>query len=109
MRRSGAGEVEARVANVSVSDRWLGGGYGQPTLQSDEALRLMASEEGVQLEPTYTAKTVAGLTGMCAAGELRGPVLYWHTYDARMAGEGNFGPADFAALPREFRRFCPSR
>jgi 1-aminocyclopropane-1-carboxylate deaminase/D-cysteine desulfhydrase len=77
-------------------------------MQGEEASRLMASEEGVQLEPTYTAKTVAGLTAMCAARELRGPVLYWHTYDARPAAESEFGPADYAALPREFRRFCPA-
>lgn len=108
IRRSGVADLEASVAEVSVSDRWLGGGYGRPTIQGEEASRLMASEEGVQLEPTYTAKTVAGLTAMCAARELRGPVLYWHTYDARLAGESGFGPPDYAALPREFRRFCPA-
>ncbi len=109
IRKNGAADLGAGLAEVSVSDRWLGGGYGRPTIQSEEASRLMTSEEGLQLEPTYTGKTVAGLTAMCAARELRGPVLYWHTYDARLAGQGEFGRAEYAALPREFRRFCPGR
>ncbi len=108
IRKSGAADLDASVAEVSVSDRWLGGGYGRPTIQSDEALHLMAAEEGLQLEPTYTAKTVAGLTAMSAARKLREPVLYWHTYDARLAGESRFGPRDYAVLPRELRRFCPA-
>lgn len=109
LRQSGAGPLDAQIADVLVSDRWLGGGYGRSTTESEEALRFMTSQEAVPLEPTYTAKTMAGLLAMCTAGELRGPVLYWHTYDARMAGERAFGPADYAALPREFRRFCPAR
>jgi D-cysteine desulfhydrase len=107
MRRHGLPSLEARLADVSVHSRWLGGGYGRPTWESEEASRLMAAEEGVQLEPTYTAKTVAGLIRMCKAGELRGPVLYWHTFDARLAHEEPYGRADYSALPREFRRFCP--
>lgn len=107
MRRNGVPELDTRLADVAVLGQWLGGGYGRPTRESEEALEIMASKEGVRLEPTYTAKTVAGLIGMCAAGDLRGPVLYWHTYDSRLADAGGFGPADYAALPREFRRFCP--
>jgi 1-aminocyclopropane-1-carboxylate deaminase/D-cysteine desulfhydrase-like pyridoxal-dependent ACC family enzyme len=78
LRQKGVDHLDATLAEVSVSDRWLGGGYGRAAIQSEEALRLMASEEGVRLEPTYTAKTVAGLTAMCGAREIRGPVLYWH-------------------------------
>ncbi|HET9476678.1 MAG TPA: pyridoxal-phosphate dependent enzyme [Dehalococcoidia bacterium] len=108
MRRNGVRDLPSRLAGVKVFGRWLGGGYGLATRESQEALQLMAAEEGVLLEPTYTAKTVAGLLSMCAGGDLRGPILYWHTYDARLAGEADFGPADYAALPREFRRFCPA-
>ena len=108
MRTSGAPEMSGRLAEVSVHGRWLGGGYGLATRESEEALRLMGTEEGVNLEPTYTAKTVAAVLSMCAGGNLRGPVLYWHTYDARLAGEDVFGPDDYAALPRELRRFCPA-
>jgi D-cysteine desulfhydrase len=107
MRRNGMPSLEAPIADVSVHGRWLGGGYGRPTAQSEEASRLMAADEGVELEPTYTAKTVSGLVQMCRARELRGPVLYWHTYDARMGPDDICGPAEHAGLPREFRRFCP--
>jgi len=107
MRRHGVAGLGEHLADVTVHGRWLGGGYGVATRESDEALRLMESEEGVKLEPTYTSKTVAGLTDLCAKGDARGVVLYWHTYDARLAGEGGFGPADHGRLPRDFRRFCP--
>jgi D-cysteine desulfhydrase len=109
MRRSGLPSLEPLIADVSITGRWLGGGYGRPTARSEEAAHAMARDAGVELEPTYTAKTVAGLVEMCEAGEFRGPVLYWHTYDARLAGRDNCGPDEWAALPREFRRFCPSQ
>jgi D-cysteine desulfhydrase len=108
IRNAGAPGVEARLAEVAVFDQWLGGGYGRATRESEEALRLAATEEGVILDPTYTAKTMAGLTAMSLSREFRGPVLYWHTYDARMPGDERVGPADYAVLPREFRRFCPA-
>ena len=108
IRNAGATGVETRLAEVTVFDQWLGGGYGRATRESEEALRLMATEEGVILDPTYTAKTMAGLTAMSLRREFRGPVLYWHTYDARMPGDERVGPVDYAVLPREFRRFCPA-
>jgi D-cysteine desulfhydrase len=108
IRNAGATGVETRLAEVTVFDQWLGGGYGRATRESEEALQLMATEEGVILDPTYTAKTMAGLTAMSLRREFRGPVLYWHSYDARMPGNERVGPADYAALPREFRRFCPA-
>lgn len=107
MRRHGVSDLVDRLADVTVHGRWLGGGYGLATRESDEALQLMEAEEGVRLEPTYTAKTVAGLIDLCAKGDVPGTVLYWHTYDARLAGEGGLGPADCGRLPRDFRRFCP--
>lgn len=108
LRRNGANGLEPRLAEVSVLDRFLGGGYGWPTRWSEEARRLLAAEDGLHLDPTYTAKAMAGLIGACRTGEIRGPVLYWHTYDARLRDDERLGPADLAALPRALRRFCPS-
>jgi len=108
IKNAGVPGLDVRLAEVAVFDQWLGGGYGRATRESEEALRLAATEEGVILDPTYTAKTMAGLTAMSLSREFRGPVLYWHTYDARMPGDERVGTADYAVLPREFRRFCPA-
>ena len=62
IRNAGVPQVEDRIAEISVFDRWLGGGYGRATRESEEASRLMAAEESVNLDPTYTAKTMAGLS-----------------------------------------------
>jgi len=107
IKRNGVSEFEPSLADLIVDDRWLGAGYGRLTPDGAAAAALMSSA-GVELEPTYTAKTVAGMIAMCASGELSGTVLYWHTYDSRMPADEVISKSDYAALPSEFRRFCPT-
>ena len=66
---------------VEVDDRFVGGGYGVPTEQSREALELLARTEALFLDPTYTAKAMAGLIARVRAGEFPEDqtVLFWHT------------------------------
>ncbi|OFW11802.1 MAG: hypothetical protein A3H96_27135 [Acidobacteria bacterium RIFCSPLOWO2_02_FULL_67_36] len=66
---------------VEVDDRFVGGGYGVPTDASIEAMRLTARTEGLFLDPTYTAKAMAGLIARVRDGEFdKTPtVLFWHT------------------------------
>lgn len=64
---------------LDVDDRFVGEGYGRPTPASDEALVLTARSEGFFLDPTYTAKAMAGLIARVRAGTLDGTVLFWHT------------------------------
>jgi L-cysteate sulfo-lyase len=66
---------------VDVDDRYVGEGYGLPTAGSREAIDLAARSEAIFLDPTYTAKAMAGLiaavrSGVFAAGDT---VLFWHT------------------------------
>ncbi len=61
---------------IEVDGRWVGKGYGYSTHESTAAIGI-ASEVGLELDPTYTAKAFA-----CALARVRenaGPVLYWHT------------------------------
>jgi D-cysteine desulfhydrase len=69
------------AAAVHVDDRQVGGGYGQPTPASREAIDLAARMEGLFLDPTYTAKAMAGLIAAVRAGafDRDGTVLFWHT------------------------------
>ncbi|WP_031101729.1 pyridoxal-phosphate dependent enzyme, partial [Streptomyces sp. NRRL S-15] len=54
--------------DVLVDDRWVGGGYGVPTDTMTEAVRLVASVEGILLDPVYSGKGFAGLLGNIAEG-----------------------------------------
>lgn len=70
-----------RRAEVTVDDRFVGGGYGVETEASREAVGLVARTEAIFLDPTYTAKAMAGLIARVRTGEFAGDqtVLFWHT------------------------------
>jgi 1-aminocyclopropane-1-carboxylate deaminase/D-cysteine desulfhydrase-like pyridoxal-dependent ACC family enzyme len=61
---------------VLVRDQ-LGDGYGVRTARGDEATALFA-EDGIELDPTYTAKTAAAVIAMTRLRKDR-RILYWHT------------------------------
>jgi 1-aminocyclopropane-1-carboxylate deaminase/D-cysteine desulfhydrase-like pyridoxal-dependent ACC family enzyme len=67
--------------NVEIDDTWVGGGYGVPTPQSREAIELLARTEAIFLDPTYTAKAMAGLVARLRSGAFKETetVLFWHT------------------------------
>jgi D-cysteine desulfhydrase len=56
-------------------------GYGVVGDDEREAIRLLASTEGILLDPVYTARAMAGLISLIRAGEFRRDegVLFWHT------------------------------
>jgi 1-aminocyclopropane-1-carboxylate deaminase/D-cysteine desulfhydrase-like pyridoxal-dependent ACC family enzyme len=66
---------------IDVDDGFVGAGYGIPTESSQEALELTARTEALFLDPTYTAKAMAGLMARVRQGELRSgqTILFWHT------------------------------
>jgi D-cysteine desulfhydrase len=84
LQRRGARLPPASISasDLQVENRWLGAGYGHRTVEAEHAIGL-AREEGLVLEPVYTAKTMAALLALREQGELgEGPVLYWHTHNA---------------------------
>jgi 1-aminocyclopropane-1-carboxylate deaminase/D-cysteine desulfhydrase-like pyridoxal-dependent ACC family enzyme len=77
-----AGVDAGRLANapIEIDDTFVGGGYGLPTADSTAAIELCARSEALFLDPTYTAKAMAGLVARARAGQLAGGVtLFWHT------------------------------
>src|SRR5204863_5831200 len=68
-------------SDVMNLDGQIGPGYGQSTQGSREALRTAARCEGLLLDPTYTAKALAGLIDHARSGELglSSNVLFIHT------------------------------
>ena len=77
-------QVDARrftECDIEVDDRFVGGGYGVPTDGSREAIDLAARNEALFLDPTYTAKAMAGLIARARGREFASgtTVLFWHT------------------------------
>ncbi len=67
-------------APIEIDDRFVGDGYGVPTAASTEAIELCARREVLFLDPTYTAKAMAGLFAKVRGNELgEGTTLFWHT------------------------------
>jgi 1-aminocyclopropane-1-carboxylate deaminase/D-cysteine desulfhydrase-like pyridoxal-dependent ACC family enzyme len=75
------GRLRAAAPEADVDDGFVGAGYGIPTPASQEALGLAARTEALFLDPTYTAKAMAGLIAHVRAGRFRSDqtVLFWHT------------------------------
>ncbi len=66
---------------LEVDDRFVGDGYGIPTDESREAIELAARTEAIFLDPTYTAKAMAGLIAYVRQQKFKEnqTVLFWHT------------------------------
>ena len=66
---------------VTCLGDWVGPGYSLPTPEMVEAVRMVAREEGILLDPVYTGKAMAGLVGLIRQGRFRKGehVLFVHT------------------------------
>jgi len=71
----------SRGTAIEVDDRFVGDGYGIPTDESRDALELTARTEAIFLDPTYTAKAMAGLIAYVRQQKFKDnqTVLFWHT------------------------------
>lgn len=67
--------------DVICLDDWVGPGYAEPTPEMVEAVRMLASLEGVLLDPVYTGKAMAGLIDLARKGRWKKDerVLFLHT------------------------------
>jgi D-cysteine desulfhydrase len=79
---------------VVALDDWVGPGYSLPSEAMVEAVRMLASLEGVLLDPVYTGKAMAGLIGLVRRGHFEAgeKVLFIHTggSPALFAYQGTF-------------------
>lgn len=67
--------------DIRVYDNYVGAGYGSRTEAAEQAIRLVASTEGILLDPVYTGKAMAGLIDLIAHDALSGArdVVFLHT------------------------------
>ena len=73
-------EIDISAEDIHLRDV-CGAGYAVPSAEGNEAISLMAKEEGLFLDPVYTGKAFAGLLQMAREGVFRESdhVLFVHT------------------------------
>jgi 1-aminocyclopropane-1-carboxylate deaminase/D-cysteine desulfhydrase-like pyridoxal-dependent ACC family enzyme len=73
--------ITVEPGEVHNTDDYVGEAYGVVTTEGVEALRLMARTEGIILDPSYTAKALAGLIDLAHQGQIESDatVIFLHT------------------------------
>jgi D-cysteine desulfhydrase len=83
-RGADVGDATPGPDDLTVETGYLGAGYGYPTDEANRALELAREIAGLELEPVYTAKALAGLIALNARGWFgEGPVLFLNTHGPR--------------------------
>jgi len=66
--------------DVTVTDQHLGAGYGQSTRESEDAIRMAATREGLLADPVYTGKALAAMLSLARSGVFESrPAVFIHT------------------------------
>ena len=66
--------------NVILWDEYFAPRYGEPNAGTLAAIKLLASQEGLLLDPVYTGKAMAGLLdGIGRQAFAEGPIIFLHT------------------------------
>ena len=75
--------VEAE--EIVVNDEYVGDGYGVPAKNTLEAISLLATYEGILLDPVYSGKGMAGLIGLIRAKKYKkgDNIVFIHTGGAQ--------------------------
>ena len=73
--------TEITADELEVPDNYVGDGYGLPTREGIDAIRLVAQTEGIFLDPVYTGKAMAGLIDLIRKGRFKPTetVVFIHT------------------------------
>ena len=68
-------------SDVIVYDEYIGPGYGEPSEDMIEAIKLLAKKEAILLDPVYSGKAFAGLIGLIKKKKFtkNDNVLFIHT------------------------------
>jgi len=73
--------VKVMPDELEINDSYIGEGYGIPTEECIDAIRLVAQTEGIFLDPVYTGKAMAGLIDLIKKGRFKrtDTIVFIHT------------------------------
>jgi 1-aminocyclopropane-1-carboxylate deaminase/D-cysteine desulfhydrase-like pyridoxal-dependent ACC family enzyme len=92
-------------ADIEIRDEFMGLGYARFTEQGMDAVRQMKELEGIELEGTYTGKTLAALIDDARKGAIGSEtILFWNTSNARKLS-ALIASVDYHQLPRPLHRY----
>ncbi len=74
-------DVRVNTEDFNIDLGYYLPGYEQPSEGGSEAIRMLAREEGIFLDPVYTGKAFAGLLDYVRTGKIPqgSNVVFWHT------------------------------
>ena len=74
-------DLKAAKTRIQLNDEYFGEGYGIPTKSMEKAVKLLAKQEAILLDPVYTGKAMAGMLDLIQQGEFttEQSVVFLHT------------------------------
>ena len=80
LRKMDKAEIDQRVEQAAeITDAYRGGGWGENTEESQQAVLSFARSEGIFIENVYTSKVLVGMMDWIEQKKVSGPVCYLHT------------------------------
>lgn len=91
--------------NIHIRNEFFGEDYGISTPEAEDAVQTFRALEDIELETTYTGKTLAALLHDIQSGALEGKsVLYWNTLNSRDFS-AEIQHSDYHTLPPAFHPY----
>lgn len=98
-------EFELTEKDMNIKHDYYGKGYAHFTVQGMAAVGLIKHTEGIELEGTYTGKTLACLMDDAQNGNLKDKVvIFWNTHNSRDFSN-SISNMDYRNLPKCFHRY----
>ncbi len=108
LKKSGADIPSLKYSgkDITMIHEFFGGEYAKITDEGVQAKNLAAEVEGLTLDTTYTAKTMAAMIKYLKENDLKDKnVLFWHTYNTRDLTPFLDGKACPEGLPKPFHGY----
>lgn len=93
-------DVKIAREDINLTNEYLGDGYGLPAPGVMEAIDLLATTEGILVDPVYSAKAVAALIDLARKNALKGPVVFWHTGGYQALFDPRYSRAVWSGIER---------
>ena len=98
-------QPEFSTSDLEIRREYFGTQFGLFTDAGMQAVSLVKELEGIEMDGTYTGKTLAALIDDAGSGRLYGKsVLFWHTLNTRDFSK-DIARVDYHELPRGFHRY----
>ena len=105
LRRHGVdvGIRRVRARDINLEHGYIGKGYAERTDEGERSQGFLADEEGIDLDVTYTGKTMAAMLDV-AENDPKKTFLFWHTLNSVDLSQYTMNLPDGASLKPCFQK-----